>query len=410
MPGTRFTERISSVKSAVEHVRNPLESDFPFHSNLYYQQVVDLRKIADVDAVVHFNARKTGTHKIQVIEAGRKCSGQIAEVISEIVDEHPELQAVSRVDSCVDVVNGPEVKWIAQSVRARSAQWQAQFGSVEIRDEANRKMQWSEMGKREVKTMYIGKRPNCFRVYDKLAERYRAYCVEKQRHERLAAKVVLDKIIEPDEFERESWQLRYPDLKSWRRDYENKLKPSARHYMPFPDFASWFAEQCQGPLASLIKNSRSNVVQMPLPGQEQAEQLSFVPELPRILTRVERQMGAGRIPDELNSFEKIFSKHALEFNPFTRLDFSPYSAQTEISAADYTPLELLAGMKMRELLETGMTYQQLFAFLNGKRNAHKIVKKFSPFIAAANPSNVVSISSSELYERYRDSLTRQMAA
>src|SRR5947209_3207554 len=99
MPGAPFTDRIRSIKTGVENVRNQLESDIPFRSNLYYSQVVDLRKVEDIDAVLHLNARKTGTHKIQIIEAGRKCSGEIADTIAQIVTEHPDLQAVSRVDS-----------------------------------------------------------------------------------------------------------------------------------------------------------------------------------------------------------------------------------------------------------------------------------------------------------------------
>jgi hypothetical protein len=399
-PGTPFTDRVASIKSAVEHNRNPLESVIPFRSNLYYSQVVDLRKVEDIDAVLHLNARKTGTHKIQIIEAGKKHSGEIADTIAQIVTEHPELQAVSRVDSCADVIDGPHVRWIAQSVRSRSAQWQAQFGTVEIRDDQGKKMPWSEMGKREVGTMYLGMRPNCFRVYDKLAERRQAWHREKVRHERLAAQVVTDKVI--DGVDCSYWAMRFPTLKKWRRELEKQLIPSGREYFPFPSFEEWFAEQCRGPM--------TNLVQMRLPGQEEPEQMKLIPELPKVLTRIERQMGAGRIPERLNSFEKLFSRQALDFNPFDRLDFSAFNAITQIDASDYSVVEFAAGLQFKQWLEQGMSYQQLYAYWNSKRNAKAIAKKFAPFVAAANPRKEVTITAADLYERYRDSLTRQMAA
>jgi hypothetical protein len=420
MPGASFSDRISSLKTNVEMASacHTLNSEIPFTANFYYGQVVDLRKIVDIEAVLHLNAKKTGTHKIQIIEAGRKCAGQIADTISQIVNEHPDLLGVSRVDTCADVVDGPEVKWMAQTVRARSAQWQAEFGQAELRDEKGQKVPWSEMGKREVQTMYIGKRPNCFRVYDKLAERRGAYRRELRRHERQASEIVMEKALEGGRD-----KTLYPlQSKEEMRNLAKKFKSGGRFYMPFPDFDSWFAEQCVGPLAHLVKTS-APVIQMPLPGQEQPEQLPLVPQLPKVLTRVERQMAAGRVPESLDTFEKLFSPNALEFNPFDRLEFSSFDATTQIvmkhrgkcgedcqGMQHYSVVEFAAGQMFRQWLETGMSYQQLYAYWNTRRNAKSIAKKFAPFVSAANPQKVVSITSSELYERYRDSVSRQMAA
>jgi len=365
-----------------------MESAIPFRSNLYYQQVVDLRP-QGIDAVLHLNARKTGTHKIQIIEAGHKCAGEIADTVAEITTEHPSFQLISRVDSCADVCDGPSVRWLAQSVRARSAQWQAQLGTVELRDGMNKPMQWSEMGKREVQTMYLGKKPNCFRVYDKTAERFRVWKLEKRRHEQMAARLVADKVIECSQSEENAaWQLRFPNLKAWRRDLDKRLKPSAARMFEFPDFETWLKANCVGPMAKVLE----------------------FPKLPSVITRVERQMGAGRVPEQLNTFEKVFSINAVEFNPFTRLDFSQFDAKTEISMEDFSPVEFAAGLQFKYWLETGMSYQQLYSFLSPKRNVKRIVKKFAPFIAAANPPKEKSISSAELYEHYRESLQRQMAA
>ena len=416
MPNVSFSGSVAPVKAEVEaHVRERAKSDIPFRTNPYYEEVVDLRKLLDVDAVLHLNARKTGTHKIQIVEAGRKCRGEIAQTISQIVDDHPELLGVSRVDSCADIVDGPDVRWIAQSARARVLQWQAQFGETEVRDSDGRRVSWSEMGKREVQTMYIGKRPNCFRIYDKLHERQMAWKKEKRKHELLASQIVGDAVVDGSVFQH-----------MWRRDkgfsagLAKRLVRSGKVMIPFPDFETWFTAQCVGPLTHLI---RTKTVQMVLPGQEPPEQLELIPQLPRVLTRVERQMAAGRVPDELNTFEKLFSVSALDFNPFDRLDFSMFEGTTEIvlkhrgpcdktcqGMQHYSPVDLLAGMQIRQLLETGMSYQQVFSLLDRQRNGKRLAVKFAPFVAAANPPKAVCITSSELYECYRDSVSRQMAA
>jgi hypothetical protein len=182
-----------------------------------------------------------------------------------------------------------------------------------------------------------------------------------------------------------------------------ELLCSGRYYLPFPDFDTWFAAQCVGPM--------TNVVQMRLPGKEDPEQMDLLPQLPKVLTRVERQMAAGRVPPELDTFEKLFSKRALDFNPFERLTFSSFAGQTQIDMDDYSPVEFAAGMQFKQWLEKReMTYQQLYAFWNRTRNGKAIAEKFAPFVAAANPPKEVSISSSDLYERYRSSVSRQMAA
>lgn len=414
MPGISFSDRISVVKAEVENASkcHRLDPEIPFTETFYYGQVVDLRTIADIDAVLHLNAKKTGTHKIQILEAGRKCAGQIADTISQVVTDHPDLLAVSRVDTCADLVDGPKVCWMAQTVRARSAQWQAEFGLAELRDGDGRKVSWSEMGKREVQTMYIGKRPNCFRVYDKLAERRAAWRRQKRRHEKAAAGIVLDKSLEaaPDDnaaklaifWAGKQEKFRPKEKREARDACLKRLICSGRYYIPFPDFDTWFAAQCVGPLTHLV--------QMRLPGQEEPEQLDLIPQLPAVVTRVERQMAAGRVPESLDTFEKLFSVGALDFNPFERLEFSSFNVESQIDMSDFSPVQFAAGLQFKHWLETGMSYQQLYAYWNTRRNAKAIAKVFAPFVAAANPAKVVSITSSELYECYRSSVSRQMAA
>ena len=77
----------------------------------------------------------------------------------------------------------------------------------------------------------------------------------------------------------------------------------------------------------------------------------------------------------------------------------------------YTIVDYAAGFQMKQWIDSDqMTYQQLYAALNLKRNGKRLIHKFRPFIAAAIPRGTVTISSAELFEHYRDSLSRQMAA
>jgi hypothetical protein len=206
----------------------------------------------------------------------------------------------------------------------------------------------------------------------------------------MAGDVVADKLSQIEQHRSQVvayWRVRY-GLTPWVKGLSKDLRSGAARIFPFPDFQSWLREQCIGPMAKVLE----------------------MPALPKVFTRVERQMGAGRVPEQLNSFERIFSREAVEFNPFERLQFSSFDADTKINPDDYSIVELAAGMMFRQWLETGMSYQQLYALWNKKRNAKRYSKKFAPFIAAANPSKVESISSAELYEQYRESLTRQLAA
>lgn len=386
LPGAPFTSRIRSIKIAVENVRDPLTSEIPFKPNMYYDQVVDLRVVADIDAMLHLNARKTGTHKIQLIEAGKKCYGEIAETLSQVVDEHPELQAVGRIDACVDIADGPEVKWVVQSIRAKWSQWQAQHGTVRLEDAVGKQVNWSDMGKREVKTMYLGKRPNCFRVYDKLNERFRAWLLEKLRHERAVSRIVLQKALEAAPADNGVKAAVQADGKQTRDFYAKQLVCSGRYYAPFPEFEPWFRQQCSGPMQP------------------------FAEKMPKVLTRVERQMAAGRIPQTLNTLEKLFSKEALDFNPFDRFDFSRFESSTEIDLDNYSPMEFAAGMMFKQWLQDGMSYQHLYSFWDRKRNAKRMAVKFAPFIAAADSLQSSKLTPRELFEQYQNSLSRQMAA
>ena len=333
------TEVIDAMRAPAPEVR--------FSRSKHYRAVVDLRQYTGQDAFLHLYSKNTGSHKVVIVDAGEKTKGEMLGTLAGIVQCHPEMLSTSRVDACANV-EGTSVAWFARSVRAQMKQWQATFGNITVEDGGGRSFDLAQMGKRELHGMYIGKRPNCFRVYDKLAERRQAYQRERRRHDREASAMVAEQCIAPV-----PWSGTPDDL---RRGLARRVVEPARRMFPFPAFEDWFAAQCTGGM--------TGVLQMELPGQESPEQLSLAGSaavvLPRVLTRVERQMAGGRVPAEISTVEKVW-RNALEFNPFSNLDFVPADADPVIDTRNFSPIEMLAGLKMRELLSSGeMSFQQLF--------------------------------------------------
>lgn len=382
------------VTEVIDAMRAP-DSEIRYSGSKHYRAVLDLRQYTEQDAFLYLYSKNTGRHKVVFIDAGEKTKGQMLDTLAGIVEGHPEMLETSRVDACANV-EGTSVSWFARSVRARMKQWQATFGNIQLKDSGGRSFDLSEMGKRELHGMYIGKRANCFRVYDKLAERRKAYSRELRRHELEAAALLAEKCLDPV-----PWSSIPKDL---QRGFARRVLNSARRMYPFPSFEDWFGSQCTGGMTGVLR-------QMELPGQEQPEQLSLSPRMavviPSVLTRVERQMGAGRVPAEIATVGRLF-KNALEFNPFSHLEFTSADPDPVFDSKDFSPIEMLAGFHMRQLLASGdMTYQQLYAFLNLKRNAKRYIRKFEAFLTTERTG---AVTSAELYERYRDTVSRQLAA
>lgn len=411
-PSVSFSKAVTEV---IDELRAPQPS-IPFQRNRHFNAVVDLREIKGIDAIVSFVSRTKGGHKIQLIEAGRKCQGEIADTVAACINDHPELQSVSRVDACANFADGPTIADVARATRVKSAQWQAEFGTVEMRDTGNKKMMWSEMGKRRLGTIYWGKQPNCVRAYDKLGERRVAYAKERRQHYREAFDVIANRVVTfPMNFGEMPRQMKRGFEKLWRE----RPGEGPGGGVPFPEFDEWFAMQCTGPMEGLVKRMRG---QGELPGFGTVEQMEMAITVPQVLTRIERQMGAGRVPPQLDTFEKLFA-NAKDFNPFERIEFV-FTDDSEIRDGEFSPRDVLAGLMMRQLLSgqvfecpccnersvvpPEMSYQQLIAFLNSKQNfKSKQVEKFAPFLQGYKSR---AITAAELFENYRETITRQLAA
>jgi hypothetical protein len=126
-----------------------------------------------------------------------------------------------------------------------------------------------------------------------------------------------------------------------------------------------------------------------------------------ILTRVERQIGGGKIPSQLSTFGKL-ADNAADFNPFSPMHIIAGQGSEIPSLADCTLSEWLVGTRVRQLAdEWGM--QQLRAEINrkSKGNAARFLDRYRNFLPSAGENELTSDS---IYELYRGSVRAQLGA
>jgi hypothetical protein len=158
---TQFSREFAQLYRDIHH--DPKVN--PFRSSRYYSSVGDLRRLG-YDAVLHMGCQsdKAGNHKLELIDTGKMTYTQMAQEIERIFDTSPRRLEMMRVDLAADV-RGIPVSWFAGHVRARWKRFAADLGKME-----NPQLEYCRIGKQKVETLYFGKRPNCFRIYDKIAE------------------------------------------------------------------------------------------------------------------------------------------------------------------------------------------------------------------------------------------------
>jgi len=284
----------------------------------YYESVVDLREFGN-EVILHNSARlgKNGDYKIELLETGKMGFSHMIQEIEEIFDVDPEALSVTRVDLTADVFNIP-VSWFVKHCRVQYKRWIASMGHISDGAE------FSEMGIKRIETLYLGKRPNLIRIYDKVAEHLHQF----------------KKIL-------------------------RQLSPDAE----LPDF-----EQVYG----------------------------ISPDT--IMTRVERQLAAGRVPPPVDTVRKL--RTADSFNPFHRLKIIEGCA-LEPNPLNYRSDVYERGIRLRQLVEDEGLQRARFALNEQSQgNADRILKTVSDFI----PSDGQGITAEELFERYQDSTRKQLIA
>jgi hypothetical protein len=287
-----------------------------FRPSPHYSRVGDLRPFG-INAIAHLSCKRGArpNHKLELLDTGQVGFDEILGTVEQVFRFDPLSAEVMRVDLAADV-DGVSVSYFERAAYAAYKRWACDIGKLEC----------SRMGSAEIETIYLGKRPNCIRIYNKVAE-YR------QQYRRL----------------------------------ERDLKPRA----------------------------------CPLP----FERIFHIPET-AILTRVERQIAAGRVPPELSTVQRL-RENAADFNPFDRLRLIPGLDKppkpNELGLSTW-----LQGMQLRRLAdELGMQRLRKFVNRHSKGNAARMFAQFAEFLPSASGE---ALSEEGLYGRYRESIARQLAA
>jgi len=162
---TEYSADFQRIYSEVRRSKND-----PFSPSRHYLAVGDLRPYG-YDAILHAHCvHGDGSHKLELIDTGQATLSEMLHEIERVFDVDGRRLEISRIDLAADIAGVP-VAWFLEHLRARWKRFTADLGKIE----------YARMGKLGVETFYLGKRPNCYRIYDKLGEfryQYRRLKVE----------------------------------------------------------------------------------------------------------------------------------------------------------------------------------------------------------------------------------------
>jgi hypothetical protein len=358
--GTYFRGELDGLRRA-----SPWDTLSPaLRPSKYYKAVADLRPFG-FDAMLHIDQKRYGTHKVELFETGKKGMTELLSTIERIVDCDPGGCRLGRVDLAADVRDVP-LSWFREHSYVQYKQFIcAHWKHVE---EEN-----SEMGKKVYQMLYFGKRPSCIRVYDKTAERVAHYQLWKRRQVRAAKR-------------------------DWLADTAQQ-DPSKRGPLVLPEFptvAEWLAHELPQLNIDVVLPPQSDVARFP------------------VLTRVENQFG-GRVPEPLQTVSDM-RKNVLDFNPFARMKILgghviPPSLYDRDPGENYrftvSQWFFYMGVRASWAINGAQSTRNM---LNRDRNGAKYLERMREFLPASELDDCPGISESDLYERYRNSISRQLAA
>jgi len=132
----------------------------PFRSSRLYLAVADLRRYGH-DAIIHTHCKfGKGDHKIELIDTGTRGFDYLLNEVGRVYQVNPMGLELIRVDLAADIPR-VSVPWFLSHTRAKFKRFHnAGMGGFE----------YQQMGQKGVQTLYLGRRPNMFRIYDKVAE------------------------------------------------------------------------------------------------------------------------------------------------------------------------------------------------------------------------------------------------
>jgi hypothetical protein len=314
-----------------------------FRPSKHYQYSCDLREVFGIDAYLHLSFRRRGrkNHKIEIIDSGEKSLSQIAEIIAGLFDVDPWRLEVMRIDLAADV-EGVPVSWFKDHAYVNRKQFSSQIAKSHEQE-----LEYVAMGSAVAQTMYAGKRPNLFRIYDKLAE----------------------------------WRI------GWRkilRDYSrfNELLDG----LEMSDDQRYYGQRC------------------PPTFQEHCKQFGYHFQPSNTLTRVERQIG-GKMPPEYATLADL--RYAHELDPFTALQIIPGMCPRVVEppregASVYNWLAAAGFEWLKEQMGSAQMARQ-FVLKHGNNNGKRVLES----LTKSAPQDRPTPSRDLLVESYRTSTRAQ---
>jgi hypothetical protein len=146
----------------------------PFRETEHYEVSGDLRNFG-YSAILHGNCKhRPGAHKLELVDTGAMSYREMLNEVERIYDCPARTLEVMRVDMCADLPR-VSVAWLQDRVRVHYKRWGARAQKIEP-------ILMMDMGKRGIETVYFGKKPNCYRIYNKIAEFQHQY-QQMQRHD-----------------------------------------------------------------------------------------------------------------------------------------------------------------------------------------------------------------------------------
>jgi hypothetical protein len=143
----------------------------PFKSAQHYVKSGDLRLLGYPCILhIHCTRDKQGNHKLELVDTADMSVAAMRNEVERIFDVDSRQLGLMRLDLAADVPGVP-IPWFAQHARVKYKRWTADVGKIEF----------AQMGKGQIETLYFGKRPNCFRIYDKIAELRHQYAQLRRR-------------------------------------------------------------------------------------------------------------------------------------------------------------------------------------------------------------------------------------
>jgi tetratricopeptide (TPR) repeat protein len=330
---------------------SPIKS---FRPGKLYKRIVDLRDTNKIDAILHYSY-KFGecSHKLEIVDAGKKTLQQIYAIIQSVFKVDPSQLELMRLDLAADAPDIP-VSWFRQNARFEYKKFAGRIDKASASE-----LEFIGISTAESESLYAGKRPNCFRIYNKYAELY----MQWKKLDRACKR--FNKGLCDDHWKgRNGVPFNFSD--------EKRLE-SIRQPPSFEDF-------CRNEGFNFVKGA--------------------------ILTRVERQIGGGRFPKGLEKLEDLFQLH--QFNPFTNLELTRSGASPKkMPSPDSMPIrEYLAVIGLNTLIEEFGCVQSAFSFVqrHGNGNGKRILDTLTPSL----PIEIPGITVSELVAIYRTSVEKQI--